>query len=95
MWLPESTISVSPLPRLIATYLNSSATRSDESLDGRCPISTGEFLLLSLASLDNGYGQEIRVDSRVQIENFVDLSRRFFLRRPRGVPFLPEKFSCA
>lgn len=73
--------------------LDTSSVFWDNCLDGRREISSWEFLSLTLDSLDDGDGEDLLVDSSVEIKDEVDLLSGFLLGGVGGVSLLPEEFS--
>jgi len=75
--------------------LDSSTGGGDESFDGGGEESSGELLVLRLDSLDHGDGEELLVDSSVEVEDLVDFGFGFGSSEEGGVSLLPEELSSS
>lgn len=73
--------------------LDSSSGGGDEALDGGGEEASGELLVLGLDALDHGDGEQLLVDSAVEIEDLVDLNLGLGLGEEGGVTLLPEELS--
>jgi hypothetical protein len=69
--------------------LNTSARGGDEALDGGGEETAGEPLVHGLDSGDHWDGEELLVDSAVEVEDLVDLLLGLFTCLEGGVTLLP------
>lgn len=73
--------------------LDTSSVFWDDGFDGGGEVTSWELLTLTLDSLDDGDGEQLLVDSSVEIEDEVDLFGGLLLGGVDGMSLLPEELS--
>jgi hypothetical protein len=75
--------------------LDTAARGGDKALDGGGVVASGEFLFLGLLALEDGDGEEVVVDRRVQVEDLEDLLVGLGAREEGSVALLPQELARA
>ena len=75
--------------------LDRATVRRHERLHRRRVQTARELLLLGLAALDPGHGEQLLVDARVVVKDLQHLLLRLLLRRVRAVALLPQELARA